>query len=433
LFFSENGLGLDIGRYNIGGGDNPSHKHIRRSDSIVPGYARGMDENGNFLWDWEADQNQRNIVLAALDANPKLHVEGFSNSPPWFLTVSGCSSGSADAVSDNLRPEYVDAFSRYIAEVTKHFRDNFGIAFHSYSPMNESASDYWRAMNDKQEGCHFNSGESQSRIFIAVRKALDDAGLQDVILSGPDETGIDQTITSVKRLSPEALTALGRIDTHTYQGSLRGELKALAGDLGKNLWMSEVDGGWAEEGAGNMAAGLGLARQILLDMNEMTPAAWVLWNIVDFHKDSNFIDPLGRRSEAGGKLSQDGGLWGMAMADHDAKEILLTQKYYVFGQFTRYINPGDTIIASSGTTLAAFNRKSGAIKIVAVNAGANTRHYTIDLSAFEKTGGSAKAVRTSGAFDGGEHWAEAGTIPVKNKQFKCDLAAYSVTTFVIEA
>lgn len=37
LFFSEDGLGLDIARYNIGGGDDPSHNHVTRSDSKVPG------------------------------------------------------------------------------------------------------------------------------------------------------------------------------------------------------------------------------------------------------------------------------------------------------------------------------------------------------------------------------------------------------------
>ena len=36
-FFSDKGLGLDIARYNLGGGDDPTHNHINRSDSKVPG------------------------------------------------------------------------------------------------------------------------------------------------------------------------------------------------------------------------------------------------------------------------------------------------------------------------------------------------------------------------------------------------------------
>ena len=433
LFFSGEGLGLDIGRYNIGGGDDPAHRHITRSDSRVPGYAVGMDSSGGFIWDWTADQNQRNIVLAALKANPELYVEGFSNSPPWFLTVSGCSSGSEGAVSDNLRPDQYDTFARYIAETSRHFRDVFGIGFRSYSPMNEADTAYWGANSPKQEGCHFDSGESQSRMILATRKALDGAGLADILVAGLDETSIDQMIVNLDKLTEEAKAALGRIDTHTYGGSKRAELKAKALSMGKDLWMSEVDGGWqAGTNAENMAAGLGLAERIILDMNGMQPSAWVLWNIVDFHKDSNFSDPGGNRSEAERQLRQDGGIWGLGMADHDEGTIFLTQKYYVFGQFTRYIHPGDTIIASSNKTLAAYNRDSGGIKIVAINTEGAAKSLAFDLGAFERTGSRAAVIRTSGSYADGEHWTPVGSVKVKDKKFSFDLPANSVTTFVIE-
>lgn len=38
LYNSETGLGLNIIRYNVGGGDDPTHNHIQRSDSNMPGY-----------------------------------------------------------------------------------------------------------------------------------------------------------------------------------------------------------------------------------------------------------------------------------------------------------------------------------------------------------------------------------------------------------
>ena len=119
-FFSEDGLGLDIARYNLGGGDDPMHNHITRSDSKVPCYATGYDDDGNLVYDWTADQNQRNIATAALKANPDLYFEGFSNSPPWFMTISGCSSGATDASNDNLASENFDKFGTFIADVTKH-------------------------------------------------------------------------------------------------------------------------------------------------------------------------------------------------------------------------------------------------------------------------------------------------------------------------
>ena len=96
--FSDSGLSLDIARYNFGGGDDPSHDHINRSDSKVPGYAIDFkrDNEGNiiydnygvaeFEYDWTKDQNQRNVAFAALEANPELKIECFSVSPPYFLT-----------------------------------------------------------------------------------------------------------------------------------------------------------------------------------------------------------------------------------------------------------------------------------------------------------------------------------------------------------
>lgn len=429
LFFSEEGLSLDIARYNVGGGDDPTHTHIERSDSAVPGYATGFNEDGSIAYDWTKDENQRNIAIAAKKANPDLYFEGFSNSPPYFMTNSGCSSGADPAASDNLKSEQYDNFAKYIADVTKHFKDEWKIEFESYSPMNEPDTNYWGVNSPKQEGCHFDPGTSQSRMITATRKALDDAGLEKVIVAGMDETSIDKSVANLDKLTDEAKQALGRIDTHTYEGSQRAQLKEKSVFMNKTLWMSEVDnGGKAGTNPGDMGAGLNLANRILNDMNGMQPAAWVIWDIIDSHKDSD--------SEFAGEknkwLNQSDGLWGVGMADHDKEEIMLTQKYYVFGQFTRYIQPGDTIIASSGSTLAAYNKDTGAIKIVAVNTSGGAKTYTFDMSAFSKTGKKAKAFRTSGSFASGEHWAELDDIDVPDKKLDYELPANSVTTFVIE-
>lgn len=419
-FFSDEGLGLDIARYNLGGGDDPTHNHITRSDSKIPGYATGFDDEGNIIYDWTADQNQRNIAKAALSANPDLYVEGFSNSPPYFMTNSGCSSGAVDAGSDNLNPEYYNKFGEFIATTTKHFKDEFGITFKSYSPMNEPDTTYWGANSPKQEGCHYTPGETQSNTVIATRKALDAQGLTDVLVAGSDETDIGKAIKSYNALTDEAKTALGRIDTHTYSGSDRAGIKATAINAGKDLWMSEVDGNWN---------GIGLAQRIILDVNGMQPSAWVLWDIVDFHKDSSFQAPDGSYPEANASLNPASSLWGMAMADHDTKTLHLANKYYFFGQFTKYINPGDTIIASSDSTLAAYNKETGDIKIVALNASGNSANYTFDLSAFANPGNVASVTRTNNS---NEKWAEIETLSFDNKQLSYTLPAQSLTTFVIE-
>lgn len=423
-FFSDEGLGLDIVRYNLGGGDDTSHNHVTRSDSKVPSYAAGFDDEGNIVYDWTADENQRNIALAALEANPDLYFEGFSNSPPYFMTVSGCSSGAENAGDDNLAPEHYADFGKFIADVTKHMKDEYGIKFQSYSPMNEPDTTYWGAYSPKQEGAHFSPGETQSGTIIATRKALDNAGLTDVLVAGMDETDIDKSITNYALLTDEAKAALGRIDTHTYGGSQRAKLKETAVNAGKDLWMSEVDGGWD---------GFGLANRIILDMNGMQPSAWIMWDIVDFHKDSEFTTPDGTKSEANNKLDPKATLWGVAMADHDTETLELSNKYYFFGQFTRYINPGDTIIASSNNTLAAYNKESGDIKIVAVNQGSEDLSYEFDLSAFVAVGDTVTEIRTNNEMgENTEHWREiTGEAALGGKKLKTTLKAGTLTTYII--
>ena len=423
-FFSEDGLGLDIARYNLGGGDDPTHNHITRSDSKVPSYAVGFDDNGDMIYDWTADENQRNIALAALKANPDINFEGFSNSPPYFMTNSGCSSGAENAGDDNLNPEYYDKFGEFIAEVTKHLGEEYGIKFQSYSPMNEPDTTYWGAFSPKQEGAHYTPGETQSNTIIATRKALDNAGLTDVLVAGMDETDIDKSVKNYELLTGEAKAALGRIDTHTYGGSQRKQLKETAVNAGKDLWMSEVDGGWD---------GFGLANRIILDMNGMQPAAWVMWDIVDFHRDSDFTTPDGTHSEAEAVLNPQATLWGVSMANHDTETLELSNKYYFYGQFTRYINPGDTIIASSKNTLAAYNKQSGDIKIAAINQGTVNIDYNFDISAFIGYTDNVTEIRTNNEVgENAEHWKEiTGEAEIEDGTLKTTLKAGTLTTYII--
>ena len=437
-FFSDEGLSLDIARYNIGGGDDPTHNHVTRSDSKVPGvwetfeYTNDGADVDITSYDMTNDQNQLNIALAAKAANPDIYFEGFSNSPPYFMTNSGCSSGGEitgyndkgepQSNANNLKDDMYDDFAEYIAGSTKLLAEN-GIVFKSYSPMNEPDTSYWFAESGKQEGCHYDPGTSQSNMIVETRKALDEAGLNDVLVAGMDETSIDTSVNNLDQLTDEATDALGRIDTHTYSGSRRTQLKAKAQEMNKDLWMSEVDGGWD---------GFGLADRIILDMNGMMPSAWVMWDIIDVHKDSDFRDPSGNATEANNSVNYTSSLWGVGMADHDNEELVLTGKYYMFGQFTKYIEPGDTIIASSDSTLAAYNKDTGDIKIVVSNSSGNDIDYSFDLGAFSTVGTDVTEIRSNR--DGSEQWATiTGEASLTNKVLDTTAKAGTVTTYVVKA
>ena len=434
--------------------------HIRRSDSIVPGYATDVtkinldkhskeyyetnfvraDFDCGYAWnyDWDADKNQMNVLIAAYQAAGNEFIgEAFSNSPPYFMTVSGCSSGSVDASSDNLRENSVNAFACYMADVIEHWAQEGIINFQSTTPMNEPYTNYWSAYNNKQEGCHFDIGESQSRILVALNNELEKKGI-DILISASDETSIDTAITSFNALTDEAKEVVDRIDAHTYSGSNRAGLKALSEEAGKNLWMSEVDGTF-ESGtnAGEMKAGLGFAQRIITDVNGMMPSAWIMWDAVDIHIDSTNEYDTATAESVEKMLANGDGFWGIAIANHDTKELILSKKYYAFGQFSRYIRPGYAIIGSSDQTVAAFDPKEGKVVVVAVNTAGTDKTWKFNLQDFSQIGNKVTAIRTSGSRADGENWADVTAtddivVDTTAKTVAATLKANSITTYIIE-
>ena len=435
-FYDKNsGLGLTIIRYNIGGGDDPTHDHITRTDSKVPGYAvnPNYDESTQtYTWDydWTKDFNQRNVLLKALEKNKEeIIVEAFSNSPPYFMTYSGCSSGANYAWENNLKIDAYDSFAKYLADVSEHFKNEWNVNFQSISPMNEPYTMYWSAYSTKQEGCHFDQGDSQSNIIIKLKKALDEKGLSDIQISATDETSIDTQLSSYKYLKDEAKNIATRIDTHTYGGQRRFDLRTLAETEGKNLWMSEVDGGdMAGSNPGEMGAALWLANRIILDLNGLRPSSWVLWQVIDNHICKDGYD--GKQDT--GMVDLNGGYWGVAVADHDNNEIILTQKYYAFGQFTRYIRPGYTIITGGDNSVAAYDSEGKKLVIVATNTNGEDKSVDFNLESFSAVGSKVKVIRTSGSVSNGEKWAELDPIDTYGKGFIATLKANSVTTYIVE-
>ena len=443
FFDPTKGLMLNVARYNIGGGDDPSHRHITRSDSNMPGFAQPVlapdgaievDDDGIaiYQYDWDRDKNQMNVLTKILTRTPDALIEAFSNSPPYFMTWSGCSSGGRGAHKDNnLKPEYVGPFAEFLADVVKHFRDDLHISLNSIEPFNEPSSGYWSANSNKQEGCDFKDNQFKSEVILALDKALRRRGVRDGInLAVTDETSMDLAMDVYRALSPEAKQAADRINTHSYSGSRREAMREFARSEKKQLWMSEVDGNATAGGqaAGDMGGPLWLAKRIIEDMNGMRPSAWVLWQVIDRHRsDFNAAERA--------NISFAGSYWGLGIADHFEEKLLLGKRYYAFGQFTRYIRPGDRIIAtSSPSALAAYNRESGKIAIVAVNEHAEEQPMTFDLGAFDRIpADSAKVIRTSGRVNAGENWNEnIPAVPVRRKKLSVHLAPFSITTFVIE-
>ena len=82
-------LGFTIARYNIGGGDDPTHKHMR-ADAQMEGFQSGP----NAPFDWTRDAPAAAHAAGSEETRRRSFSRHFRYSPPYWMTVSGCSSGA---------------------------------------------------------------------------------------------------------------------------------------------------------------------------------------------------------------------------------------------------------------------------------------------------------------------------------------------------
>ena len=388
------GLGLNIVRYNIGGGENPEHltpnKQFLEFRAAIPGY-----EPSPGHWDWNADPNQRWVLQRALKMGAN-QVEAFANSPPWWMTVSGSVTGNQKG-KDNLRQDADGAFAAYLTAVVQHFHDDWHIPFRDLEPLNEPSGGW--SFGNGQEGCHVDRPH-QNAVLEAVSAALARNDISGTTLTASDEPSIGDADKTFPFYDAAVLHALTKINTHSYGGGDRTQLFDFANSVGKDLWLSE-------DGDGD-GSGLHMSRQILDDVRGLHASAWVYWQVVDI---------------AGG--------WGLlqsSQASETDTAYTVNKKYYVMGQYSKFIRPGDQIIAvDDASSLAAYDAHHQALVIVTTNDTDKDTSLVYDLSRFTRLGRSVSVHRTSPA----ENLARLPDITLLGSRYFVNVPAKSVTTYVI--
>lgn len=402
--FGQEGLALNVARYNIGGSENPDHEHMRAGGE-VPGYQVTPG-----VYDWTADAGQRSILQGAIDRGANI-TEAFLNSPPYWMTYSQCTAGSSNGLSNNLYDDSYDEFADYITEVLKHFRDYWGVTFRTVSPFNEPSTPFAWTAGGSQEGCHFD-GDKQNQMITALGQSLADKGLTTEI-SGPEETILDWGISSYNGYDNTSKNYLKQLNVHTYHGTQREQVKCLAFKENKRLWMSEVGfGGSSGHDHNDMALSLELANGIIMDMKYIQPSSWIYWQVVE-------------------NETYDGN-WGMIHANFTGdNDFSLTKAYYAFGQFTKFIRPGYKFIgsnigtASDNNTIAAYDEINHKAVFVIKNNGTGA-DYSFDLTKFASTG-TVNVYRTSPS----ENLAQLPDVQAVNGYINTALPDDSITTYVI--
>lgn len=160
LIFSEEGLGLNIYRYNIGGGerDNPNTRLNPASSRSTESFLVWDEEAGEWVYDWNKDAAAQKVLNMALSYGCVDTVVMFANSPHYSMCVSGQASGGLEPAQSNLKKDCYDDYVDYFLDITQHFI-NMGVPVKYISPINEPQWD-WGGDWVGQEGCHYEIDEA---------------------------------------------------------------------------------------------------------------------------------------------------------------------------------------------------------------------------------------------------------------------------------
>lgn len=429
--FGEEGLDLNIARYNIGGGNATDVTDYLRPGGAVEGYwAPNPDGDAGIYGGVSTDYADRNALLAAWDAdNPAsydwtadetqrwwverlaaegqiTHWETFANSAPYFMTESGYVTGGFNSSAEQLKPAAEAQFAKYLVNVTEHLEDEYGIEVDTLDPFNEPNTNYWGTqlsngvpVGGRQEGMHMGPVR-QVQLIDDVRAALDDAATTtDAGLSAMDETNPSIFANNWAAYPAATRAKVDQLNVHTYSTTGRLGVRDIAKQADIDLWMSEIEGNWVSGyNPVNIENGLGIAGRIMDDLRELEPKAWVLWQPVE---DLYNMEPQGENLNWGSifidldckpYIEAEGTVWKSerrvadAGGDSTAVEpcgVEVNSKFNTIRNFTKFINENDHLIAVDDISSTGAVRADGTgATLVHRNTLATERQITIDLSRF---------------------------------------------------
>ena len=306
-------LNMNIFRYNIGGGDDPSHI----GGHMVKGKGKraemeGFKASATAPYNWNADAGQRKVLLKIRAKRPDIILEAFANSPPYWMTYSGCSAGNNPATKDNLKPEFYDIYCDYLIDVCKQYKKTYNVEFRTLEPFNESLTGYWNALGS-QEGCHFEPSTQATLIRLLHAKLLK-SGLRTQIAAS-DETSLSHFLKILDAYEKEGdiFPKIRQLNTHTYHGTAeeRERVRQKTVLLKKPFWQSETG---PSGKAGGLLSNLLLTQKLFDDMRLMQPVAWLDWQMMEEWNDT----------------------WCLFQGKFSSENFRVNKNYYVRMQITRF-------------------------------------------------------------------------------------------------
>ena len=360
--YSEEGLGLKIFRYNIGGGeaDNPDCRiwdTTRRTESFYV----WSEEKGEYIYDFTRDANARRVMDYAVEYGAEKIIL-FCNSPHFSMTKSGHASGGLTEYSSNLPKENYKAFIDYVLTIADWFVAE-GYPVYAISPINEPQWSWGSPDWVGQEGCHYTDEEAIELLeMFALEMKKRNSPYK---LNGPEIGQMSWGYYGIVEKFFESEILNDFCDTfsgHSYWMDNAEEEKEQIGKEFKKKYpdkkyeMSE----WCELpltiDSTTIDSGLHMARVIVDDLTKMNAVSWQSWTAVN----------------------------GDGLLDRNAEgELIKYNRYYAFKHFTSFIEPGmkrvrvfDNFYDDTKLKTVAFINEKNAV-VVIVNSEENEEELKI--------------------------------------------------------
>jgi len=361
LYDKQTGLGMTIYRHNLGADtkrDTGMGYPNRRVESML--------DTKTGRYDWSRDANSRRILRDAVDAGAS-EVILFVNSPPVSMTKNG--RGYGDKIdgknTSNLAPARYADFAACLGEITEHFLRVDKLPVTVLSPLNEPE---WDWSKPRQEGC-FNTPAETAAILKATLDEIRRRALP-VRVEGPEGGSWKSTIPYFEAILaiPELRAGMTDFAVHSYwsDNTQREKFSAWAA---KNLPDARIHmTEWCEmkQGAASgMDSALVMARTIIDDFTISRAATWQYWvalNAADFHA-------------------------GLIYYKNNTREYTITKRYWVYGQFTRYLEKGSIVLplksSDKQTPAMAARLPDGRVAVVCANLSNSNKNLDIKFPAEE--------------------------------------------------
>ncbi|MGI6248417.1 MAG: glycoside hydrolase [Acutalibacteraceae bacterium] len=329
LFDKESGLGLQIYRYNIGGGEaeNPNSRIWGNWTKTESFYVLN-EQTGKYELDFSRDANARKMMDLAVQKGAT-GIILFCNSPHFSMTASGQASGGLTANSSNLPRENYQEFVDYVLAVADHFV-SLGYPIRAVSPINEPQWG-WGGEWVGQEGCHYSPEETVDLLELFAINMI--KRRSPYALSGPENGAMSKDWFDYQKkyfLSPILNYYCNTYSGHSYWMDNDIEGKREAGRRfalhfpGKKFEMSE----WCELpcklDSNSIDSALYMANIIQQDLTLLNAASWQSWTAVSRHK------------ETGGTVISD----TLLRVDPAYTAVRYNKRYFAYRHFTSNVEPG---------------------------------------------------------------------------------------------